>query len=367
MVEQFERSDTKHFYILQGSLARLYFSIHSVEKNMHFLTEYFSENRYQTQRLCIIMGFSKRENTFDWRIYMKKVPIKELREDLKEELKEELVSDSEILDKQRMGEEMYHKLEIRRDVKDSIVVIIASILQHICRTFLHISVPYSLFSILLNAVPATICYRVVGKKYTLRSVLCIFVMSIAVDMIPSHFITDDLLLIAIFGGIINGVLIALILNSHATSGGTDFISMIISKKKGISVWNYIFMGNVAVLLIAGCIYGMNVALYSIIFQYASTQMINMMYKRYDKDTLFIITKKPDEVYNIILKKTNHDATLFKGVGCYKNEEKAMLYSVVNSDATRVVIMDIKKEDPDAFINYFGSKGIRGKFYYQEEE
>ena len=50
---------------------------------------------------------------------MKKVPIKELREDLKEELKEELVPDSEILDKQRMGEEMYHKLEIRRDVKDS--------------------------------------------------------------------------------------------------------------------------------------------------------------------------------------------------------------------------------------------------------
>ena len=85
---------------------------------MHFLTEYFSENRYQTQRLCIIMGFGKRENTFDWRIYMKKVPIKELREDLKEELKEELVSDSEILDKQTMGEEMYHKLEIRRDVKD---------------------------------------------------------------------------------------------------------------------------------------------------------------------------------------------------------------------------------------------------------
>ena len=62
---------------------------------------------------------------------MKKVPIKELREDLKEELKEELVSDSEILDKQTMGEEMYHKLEIRRDVKDSIVVIIASILYAI--------------------------------------------------------------------------------------------------------------------------------------------------------------------------------------------------------------------------------------------
>ena len=54
------------------------------------------------------------------------------------------------------------------------------------------------------------------------------------------------------------------------------------------------MGNVAVLLIAGCIYGMNVALYSIIFQYASTQMINMMYKRYDKDTLFIISQNREK-------------------------------------------------------------------------
>ena len=72
---------------------------------MHFLTEYFSENRYQTQRLCIKMGFGKRENTFDWRIYMKKVPIKELREDLKEELKEELVTDTAILDEKKKGEE----------------------------------------------------------------------------------------------------------------------------------------------------------------------------------------------------------------------------------------------------------------------
>ena len=68
------------------------------------------------------------EYTFDWRIYMKKVPIKELREDLKEELKEELVPDSAILDEKKMGEELYHKLEIRRDIKDSLIVIVASIL-----------------------------------------------------------------------------------------------------------------------------------------------------------------------------------------------------------------------------------------------
>ena len=74
------------------------------------------------------------EYTFDWRIYMKKVPIKELREDLKEELKEELVPNSEILDKQKMGEELYHKLEIRRDIKDSLIVIVAFICSE-CKCF----------------------------------------------------------------------------------------------------------------------------------------------------------------------------------------------------------------------------------------
>lgn len=48
-------------------------------------------------------------------------------------------------------------------------------------------------------------------------------------------------------------------------------------------------------------------------------------------------------------------------------QKNLTFSVVNSDATRVLVMDIKKEDPEAFINYFGSKGIRGNFYYQEED
>lgn len=240
------------------------------------------------------------------------------------------------------------------------------LLQHICRTYLHISVPFTVFNVLLNAGPAIACYLIVGKKYTVKSVLCLVFTSLVVDLIPEHFVTDDLLLIAIFGGIINGFLTAMILNCHATIGGTDFISMIVSKKKGISVFNYVFIANVIIILIAGRLYGMNVSLYSIIFQFASTQMVTMLYKRYDKDTLLIITQRPDMVYNIIKNLTNHDATLFEGIGCYKEEERNLIYSVVNSDATRLIIAAVKRADPDAFINYYGSKGVRGRFYYEDE-
>ena len=241
------------------------------------------------------------------------------------------------------------------------------LIQRVADLFFGITIPYTLVNVILNAIPVYIGFRFIGKKFTLYSCLMILLTGILTDLIPGYPITYDTLLISVFGGLINGAVISLCLFANATSGGTDFIAIYLSEKKGMDSWNLVLGLNVLILGAAGLLFGWDKALYSIIFQYASTQMINMMYKRYDKDTLFIITKKPDEVYNIILKKTNHDATLFKGVGCYKNEEKAMLYSVVNSDATRVVIMDIKKEDPDAFINYFGSKGVRGKFYYQEEE
>ena len=255
------------------------------------------------------------------------------------------------------------------------------LIQRVADLFFGIAIPYTLVNVILNAIPVYIGFRFIGKKFTLYSCLMILLTGILTDLIPGYpnniplivsedgfgkndYIPTERSLIVVTAP---GAVISLCLFANATSGGTDFIAIYLSEKKGMDSWNLVLGLNVLILGAAGLLFGWDKALYSIIFQYASTQMINMMYKRYDKDTLFIITKKPDEVYNIILKKTNHDATLFKGVGCYKNEEKAMLYSVVNSDATRVVIMDIKKEDPDAFINYFGSKGIRGKFYYQEEE
>ena len=75
------------------------------------------------------------------------------------------------------------------------------------------------------------------------------------------------------------------------------------------------------LAIAGAMFGWSIALYSIIYQFCSTQVIQWLYKRYKKETLFIISDKSDEIYQIIKETTHHDATLFKGVGCYEGRGK----------------------------------------------
>lgn len=236
------------------------------------------------------------------------------------------------------------------------------LIQRIAQEYFQVALPYTLINLLLNAVPAAISFKFIGKRFTLYSCLMIVVTSVMTDILPSMAVTSDPLLISVFGGIINGCAICLCLSANATSGGTDFIAIFFSERKGIDTWNYIFLGNVAMLIVAGLLFGWDKSLYSIIFQFASTQILHMLYKRYQKQTLLIITDHPQEVYQTIRDNTHHDATQFEGVGCYEGQEKHMLYSVVSADEAKRTIDGIRKVDPAAFINCLKTEQITGRFY-----
>ena len=236
------------------------------------------------------------------------------------------------------------------------------LIQEISVLLWHWEPPFSVINFILNAIPAVISFKFIGKKFTLYSCMMIVVSGVLTDIIPSYPVTHDTLLVCIFGGIINAFAISLCLFADATSGGTDFIAIFFSEKFGVDTFGYIFAGNVSVLLIAGMLFGWNEALYSIIFQFTSTQMLHFLYRRYQKQTLFIITSKPEEVYEQIRLATHHDATLFKGVGCYEKKECNMLYSVVGSDEIRKVVTKIREIDEKAFINIMKTEQITGRFY-----
>ncbi len=236
------------------------------------------------------------------------------------------------------------------------------LLQEIIFKFLHIKIPYTIFNIVLNLFPIYIAFKYIGKKFTLYSILTIFLSSIFVDILPQYIFTQDILLVSVFGGLINGFAISLCLNVGATTGGTDFISIFLSQQKGIDAWNYILLGNAIMLIIAGTLFGWPIALYSIIYQFCSTQIIQMLYKRYKKETLFIISDKSDKIYHAIKELTNHDATLFKGIGCYEEKEKTLIYSVINAEAKRQLIPLIRSIDPHAFINIVKTEELSGRFH-----
>lgn len=236
------------------------------------------------------------------------------------------------------------------------------LIQRIFNFYFDFSIPYSVLYLLFNAFPLYISFKFNGKKFTLFSLLMILISSILSDVIPSYKVTDDVLLCAVFGGLFNGCSVVLCLLADATSGGTDFIAIYFATRHGKDMWNYIFVGNCIVLAIAGVLFGWDKALYSIIFQFTSTQVLNMLYHRYQKATLLIVTEKPNELYKVIQTETNHDASRFQIVGCYKNAEKTMLYAVVSGDQVKRLCGDLRRADKDAFINVLQTKEILGRFF-----
>lgn len=241
------------------------------------------------------------------------------------------------------------------------------LIQRFVSDFFHLSLPFTFVNLLLNAIPVYIGFRYIGKNFTLYSCLMIVLNSIFTDLLPSHIITEDILLISIFGGIIQGAAIALCLNAGATSGGTDFISIFLSERRGVDSFSMILAFNAVILCIAGFIFGWDKALYSIIFQYASTAVLHVLYKKFQQSTLFIVTTKPVAVCNAIYNISKHGATVLEGEGSYEHCERNVVYSVVSAAESRHVIKVIREADPDAFINEMKTQKLSGRFYQPKEQ
>lgn len=285
------------------------------------------------------------------------------------------------------------KFDVKKDVKRIVVICIAAVImatniktfvrtgglypggatgltilvQEVGRIFFHVELPYTVINLLINAVPIYIGFRFIGKKFTMYSCLMIVLTSVLTDIIPGYVITYDTLLISIFGGIINGTVISMCLSMNATSGGTDFISIYLSEKKGVDSWNLVLGINVVILSAAGILFGWDKALYSIIFQYASTQVLHLMYTRYQKETLFVVTNKSEAVCSKINELSGHGATIMSGEGFYEGSKRSVVYSVVSKEESGRVIRGIREVDEKAFVNAVKTDELMGRFVLKKAE
>ena len=241
------------------------------------------------------------------------------------------------------------------------------LIQEIADRFIGIKVPYTPINVAINVVPVFIGFKYIGKKFTSLSCIVILLTGILADLIPGYVITNDLILISIFGGIINGVAISLCLLMDATSGGIDFIAIYLYKK-GFDGFNVALYVNACILITAGALFGWERALYSIVFQYVSTTVIHVLYRKYQQTTLFIVTRFPDEISALIYKMSNHGSTIIYGRGSHEgDEDKSVVYSVITATQVTQIINAIKELDPASFVNVFKSERVSGRFYRIPED
>lgn len=241
------------------------------------------------------------------------------------------------------------------------------LLQRLVTMLFHVTPPFTVINVALNLIPIWIGFRFIGKKFTMYSCLMIILNSIFTDLLPDKIITEDILLIAIFGGIIQGFAISVCLNAGATSGGTDFIAIFLSERRGVESFSIILGFNACILCAAGFLFGWDKALYSIILQYVSTGVQRLLYKKFQQSTFFIVTTKPVAVCNAIYNISQHGATVLEGEGSYGHCERNVVYSVVSAAESAQVTRIVREADPEAFINEIKTQRLSGRFYQPKEE
>lgn len=238
---------------------------------------------------------------------------------------------------------------------------LAQLLSRLVGSFAPFNISTGILLFILNIPVTIIAWRKVGKSFTFYSFLSVILMSVFLEMIPIVHVSPDILLNAVFGGVIAAVGVGITLKYGASTGGMDIIAMLLSRMKDRPVGTYLFALNGIIIVTAGYIYGPEKALYTIVTLYTSTRVIDAIHTRHEKLTVMIITKKADELKQAIHSKLVRGITSLPAKGGFTNENKEMLMIVITRYELYELEKVIQQTDSQAFTNIVETAHVFGMF------
>ena len=238
---------------------------------------------------------------------------------------------------------------------------IAQLLSKVLSDYTPIQLSMGILLLLLNIPVAILGWRKVGKSFTVYSFLSVLMSSFFLTIVPIKQVSQDILLNAVFGGVILAVGVGITLKWGASTGGVDIIAMVLSRMKDKPVGPYMFVLNGIIIVTAGFLFGWEKALYTLVTLYTSTRVIDAIHTRHAKLTAMVITKKADELKKAIHGSLVRGITMIPAKGAFSNEPRDLLMIVI----TRYELYDleriIKEVDPNAFTNIIQTTGVYGFF------
>lgn len=222
------------------------------------------------------------------------------------------------------------------------------------------SIPISLLVILINIPFVYIGYRNLGKNFLMRTIVSMLTFSLALSFFESfHEVTDEILLATIFGGVLLGIGVGLIIRVGACVDGTESVALVISKKTSLSVGQIVMIFNFIIYSIATLIFGIDRALYSVLTYFITFKVIDLVSEGLEQaKAALIVTEKGTDMANEIYKRLGRTITKINGSGLLSGEKEVM-YCVL----TRIEVFELKKianeMDESAFITILDVSDIIG--------
>ena len=192
-------------------------------------------------------------------------------------------------------------------------------------------------------------YKKMGKMFVATVLYGVSMLGIFVNLIHNTQVTESDLLATVFGGIILGFGVGLILRNDGALDGTEILSISIAKKLGFSVGEIIMFFNFFIYSAAGFLYGWDSAMYSILTYFIAYRVIDIVLEGLNSSkSIYIVTNFAKEIGDSIIKELNISVTYMKGKGGYSGKEQTIIYCVVSRLEIAKIKTLIRENDPSAF-------------------
>ncbi len=244
---------------------------------------------------------------------------------------------------------------------------LAIIVKEVTGTVIPGGVPLWLTNLLLNIPVFIAAMRIKGRDYIGRTLLGTFLLSAWLYVIPSMDLTEgDFILAAVFGGLIGGAGMGLVLLAKAATGGTDLMATLIQHYlRHYSIVQLIQLLDGGIVLLGCFIFGMRAALYAIVAIFIMSKVSDALMEGFKfSKAAFIITDRYEEVAQKILSELDRGVTGLLAKGMYSGAEKWMLYCVVSKKEIVRVKEIVAEADSKAFVIVSDAREVLGEGFLE---
>lgn len=208
-----------------------------------------------------------------------------------------------------------------------------------------------LFLVVFNLPFLFVGYKHIGSTFVISSIVAISSLALFIVVLqPIPRLTGDLLLAAIFGGVLVGIGVGIIIRSGGSLDGTEIVAILAQRSKGFSIGEVVMFFNIFILGSSGVVFGWDRAMYSLIAYFVAFKTIDVVIDGLDESkSVTIISGKHEEISDAILNKLGRGVTHFYGKGGCSQEDKEILYCIVTRLELATLKSLINEIDENAFI------------------
>lgn len=221
--------------------------------------------------------------------------------------------------------------------------------------------PLSVFVVLLNIPFLYLGYKQIGKTFTVSTLYAIVVLAFAIQYFhTTPNITYDIFLATIFGGIVVGLGVGMIIRYGGSVDGTEIVAIISDRKTELSVGETVMIINLFILSSAGLVFGWERAMYSLIAYFIAYKVMDLVISGLEESKgVMIVSDRSDDLAETLLARLGRGVTILHGEGAYTNEPKRILYTVVTRLEVAKLKAIVKEKDPSAFLSIYNINDVVG--------